>query len=489
MAAEEQRIQAIVEQVIAKLAGDPEIAARLKGGGASGASSGGAPAVHTRPAEFAIGRKGVFGDIDSAVQAARDAFEQLHRTSLAVRAKGLENIRRMFREHNVDLANKAVAETTFGRVEDKIAKNRLVADKTPGLEILAPWTRTGDDGLVLHERAPYGVIAAITPVTNATETPVCNTIGMVAGGNAVVFNPHPGARRLTAEIVTLMNEALMAAGCPENLACTVAEPTIQSADRLMRHPGTPLVVVTGGPGVVKAAMATGKKVIAAGPGNPPAVVDDTVDLRMAARNIIAGASLDNNIVCIVEKEIVALESIADNLRRELVDAGAFLLNERQVHQLEPLLVKDGKVNTKFVGKNPSVILREIGVRISDDVRIAFCEVDEQHPFVQEELLLPVIPMIRCRTVDECITTAKRVEHGFRHTATMHSNHIGRLHQMAVAMDCSIFVKNGPSFAGLGLGGEGYTSFTIASPTGEGLTTALNFTRDRRCTLKDAFRIV
>lgn len=482
MAAEEQRIQAIVEKVLATLAADPEIAARLKGGG-------GAPAVHTRPPEFALGRRGVFGDIDSAVRAARDAFEQLHRTSLEARARGIENIRKMFREHNEDLARKAVAETTFGRVEDKINKNRLVADKTPGIEILTAYTRTGDHGLVLHERAPYGVICAITPVTNATETPVCNTIGMVAGGNAVVFNPHPGAKRVTAEIVTLMNDALMAAGCPENLACTVAEPTIESANQLMRHPLTPLVVVTGGPGVVKAALSTGKKVIAAGPGNPPAVVDDTCDLKKAARDIIAGASLDNNIVCIVEKEIVALESIADALRRELVDAGAFLLNERQTKQLEPILVQDGKVNTKFVGKNASVILREIGVRVPDETRIAFCEVDESHPFVQEELLLPVIPLIRCRTVDECITTAKRVEHGFRHTAVMHSTHIQRLHQMAVAMDCSIFVKNGPSFAGLGMGGEGYTSFTIASPTGEGLTTALNFTRDRRCTLVDAFRIV
>ena len=484
MAADEQRIQAIVERVIAKLASDPEVASRLGGG-----AGGGAPAVHARRADPGVGRRGIFADVDTAVQAARDAFEQLRRTSLEARARGIENVRTMLREKNVELSRKTVAETTFGRVEDKIKKNRLVADKTPGIEFLEARTWTGDAGLVLHERAPYGVICAITPVTNATETIVCNTIGMVAGGNGVVFNPHPGAKHISVELVQLINDAFTAAGCPDNLACTIVEPTIQSADRLMRHELTPLVVVTGGPGVVKAALQTGKKVIAAGPGNPPAVVDDTVDLKRAARDIIAGASLDNNIVCIVEKEIVALESIADALRRELVDAGAYLLSERQVRQLEPVLVVDGRVNTKFVGKNVSVILREIGVKVPDETRIAFCEVDESHPFVQEELLLPVLPMVRCRTVEECISTAKRVEHGFRHTAVMHSNHIQRLHDMAVAMDCSIFVKNGPSFAGLGLGGEGYTSFTIASPTGEGLTTAFNFTRDRRCTLKDIFRIV
>ena len=484
MAVDEQRIQSIVEQVIARLAADPEVAKRLGPGAAL------APAVSKAPAaDVPLGRRGAFADVGTAVNAARDAYEQLHRTTLEKRAKGIEYMRQTLRDHNVELSRKTVAETTYGRVEDKIAKNRLTADKTPGIEYFRPETWTGDHGLTLQERAPWGVICAITPVTNATETIACNAIGMLAGGNSVVFNPHPGAKRISVELVGLLNDACTRAGLPDNLICVIVEPTIASANELMRHPECRLVVVTGGPGVVKAAMSTGKKVIGAGPGNPPAVVDDTCHLDHAARSIVRGASLDNNIVCIVEKEIIALDSVADELKRQLTANGAYELGARQIAQLEKIVVKDGRTNTRWVGKDAAVILREIGVRAPDETRIVFADVDEQHPFVQEELLMPVLGFVRARDVPEAIAMAKRVEHGFRHTAVMHSTNIERLHAMAVAMDCSIFVKNGPSFGGLGMGAEGYASFTIASPTGEGVTNPYHFTRARRCTLTDAFRIV
>jgi acyl-CoA reductase-like NAD-dependent aldehyde dehydrogenase len=143
-----------------------------------------------------------------------------------------------------------------------------------------------------------------------------------------------------------------------------------------------------------------------------------------------------------------------------------------------------------VGKDAAKIARAIGKTVPDNTRVLLCEVDgEDHPFVQTELLMPVLPLVRVKSVDDGIAAAVRAEHGFGHTAAMYSTNIDALHHMARAMDCSIFVKNAPTYAGLGLGGEGYTSFTIASPTGEGLTTALSFSRERRCTLKDHFRIV
>jgi acyl-CoA reductase-like NAD-dependent aldehyde dehydrogenase len=398
-------------------------------------------------------------------------------------------MREATRRHVRELSQYAVDETTFGRVDDKVNKNLLVVEKTPGTEILQPKAFTGDDGLTLIERAPYGVILAVTPCTNPTETILCNAIGMVAGGNAVVFNVHPAAARLSAWHVHLLNEAIQAVGGPKDVIACVATPTIESAQALMKHKGIRLVVVTGGPGVVQAAMSSGKKVIAAGPGNPPAVVDETANLDIAARGIVAGASIDNNIICTAEKEIVAVSAIADRLKETLGRNGALILNDRQVRDLEKVILDGDGTNKKWVGKNAGVIAKQIGISAGDDLRLLVAELDEAHPFVQHELLMPVVGLVRARDAAEAIAIAKRVEHGFGHTAVMYSTNIDNMSAMARVIDTSIFVKNAPNLAGLGLGGEGYTSFTIASPTGEGLTTALNFTRERRCTLKDAFRFV
>jgi len=147
------------------------------------------------------------------------------------------------------------------------------------------------------------------------------------------------------------------------------------------------------------------------------------------------------------------------------------------------------IDRKFVGKDVAAILREAGIPCDPTKRLAVCEVDADHPFVWTEMMMPIMPLVRMRSVDEAIDYALLVEHGFRHTASMHSRNIEKLSRMARMCDCSIFVKNGPNYAGLGYGGEGPTSFTIASPTGEGMTTARSFTRLRRCTLVDTFRIV
>jgi aldehyde dehydrogenase len=262
---------------------------------------------------------------------------------------------------------------------------------------------------------------------------------------------------------------------------------------VMRHAGVRLLVVTGGPGVVKAAMGSGKKVIAAGPGNPPAVVDETADLDVAAAGIVQGASIDNNILCTAEKEVLAVDAIATPLLDRLGRSGALVLNDRQVKALEKVVLHPGTggvhPNKDFVGKNAGLIARQIGVTAGDELRLLVADVDEKHPFVQLEMLMPVLPLVRVPDAATGIAVAKRVEHGFCHTAVMYSRNIAHLHAMARTINTSIFVKNACNLAGLGLGGEGYTSFTIASPTGEGLTTVRNFTRERRCTLKEYFRIV
>jgi acyl-CoA reductase-like NAD-dependent aldehyde dehydrogenase len=469
------------------------------GGGYSGgsykapSSSGGSTRAHSpAPAVRSGGRRlGVFDDMDAAVAAARQAQETLvHKHTMEDRQRFLASFRARMKGLIPQMSAMAVQETGLGRVEDKIVKNTAVVDKTPGMELLQAEAHSGDNGLTVMERAPYGVIGAITPTTNPTETVMCNGIGMIAGGNSVVFNTHPGAKGVSRFLVEEINDAIVQAGGPANLMCCVAEPTIESAQKMMKHPGIRLVVVTGGPAVVAQALQSGKRAVCAGPGNPPVLVDETADLERAARGIVAGASIDNNIVCIAEKEILAVQDIADALKRLLEKSGAAIMTEADIQKLERLvLTKDGHVNKDWVGKDASKIADAIGRRVSADTRILLCEVDEKHPFVQEELLMPVLSYVRVPDADAGIEMAVRVEHGFGHTSVMYSTNINNLSAMSRAVNTSIFVKNGPCYNGIGMGGEGWVSFTIASPTGEGLTTSRTFTRERRCVIKDSFRIV
>jgi aldehyde dehydrogenase len=438
---------------------------------------------------------GVFGDLDSAVKAATQAFHALDAMTLAIRDKIIASIRESMTTHAETLAREAQAETGMGRWEDKLIKNRLVARKTPGTEALVPEAKSGDDGLMLMERAPFGVIGSITPCTNPTSTIICNTIGMVAAGNSVVFCVHPTAKRVSIHNVTLLNEAIVRAGGPPNLVTTITEPSIAAAQTLMKHPGIRVLVVTGGEGVVHAAMQSGKRAMCAGPGNPPVVVDETADIGLAARGIIGGGSFDNNVICVDEKEAFVVESVANALFAAMKQQGAVVLNDSQARQMENAIFKErggpgqaGVVNKELIGKNAGVILGLIGINVGSEVRLAVMDVQASHPLVWTEQMMPVMPVVRVANVDDAIDRAVATEGLRRHTAVMYSRNIEKLSRMARLCNCSIFVKNGPAYSGLGEGGEGYSSFTIASPTGEGLTGPRSFSRERRCVIVDGFRI-
>ncbi len=440
--------------------------------------------------------QGIFNTIDEAVRATTNAQKQLDGLSLRKRDEMIASIRAMMLERALELATDAVSETGLGRIEDKVAKNKLVSEKTPGTEDLYPTARTGDHGLCLFEPAPYGVIGAITPITNPTSTVICNTIGMVAAGNGIVFNVHPGVKKTSIKNINLINQAITKVGGPPNLVTGIADPTIESAQELMRHPGVRILVITGGGGVVKEAMNSGKRAICAGPGNPPVVVDETADLERAGQFIVKGASFDNNIICVDEKELIAVDSIVANLTQIMVMNGAIFLNRNQLKQIENLIfdkieftLKNGVINKSLIGKNISVILSKIGISVDNKIRLAIVEVDQNHPLVWTEQMMPILPIVRVKNADEGIDLAKQVEGGNFHTAVMYSRNLDNLSRMAREINTTIFVKNGPAYAGLGFGGEGYTSFSIASPTGEGLTGPRSFSRERRCVLVDHFRIV
>ena len=480
MTVDPRRIESIVAEVLERLEQSPRPATASAPSGPPGA---GMPL-------------GIHADLDSAVASARSAFEAYDKTPLDARNRILTSVRETLAASVRAISELAVEETGLGRVEDKVQKNNLVIWKTPGTEDLEPHTWTGDHGLTLAERAPYGPIAVITPVTNPSETIINNAISMIAGGNTVVVCPHPGARRVSNLTIDLFNRAAKRAGAPQPLIHAVAEPSIEVAQKLLNYPGIRLNVVTGGPGVVKEALAAGKKAITAGPGNPPSVVDETADLEKAARDLVAGASFDNNIICTDEKEVIAVSMIADRLKEAFSRSGAIVLAPHQTEALRKVVFereqgprKYAVIQRKYVGKNVDVILRDAGIPCDATKRLAVCEVDADHPFLWTEMMMPIYPLTRMKTVDEAIDFALLVEHRFFHTASMHSRNIEKLSKMARACNCSIFVKNGPNYSGLGFGGEGPTSFTIASPTGEGMTTARSFTRLRRCTLVDHFRIV
>ncbi|PKN30942.1 MAG: aldehyde dehydrogenase EutE [Deltaproteobacteria bacterium HGW-Deltaproteobacteria-21] len=438
---------------------------------------------------------GVHETVEEAVSAAHKAQERID--TLAMRERVVSVIRRVARDNARRLAEMAVDETGMGRIEDKVSKNLLTADRTPGPEILSPSAISGDSGLTLVENAAWGVIASVTPSTNPAATVINNAISMISGGNGIVFSPHPRAKRTTQEAIRILNKSIHEKTGINNLMTCVREPSIEAARQLFTFPGIHLLVVTGGDGVVEAARkTTDKRLVAAGAGNPPVVVDETADLARAARSIYDGASFDNNIVCCDEKEIIAVDAIADDLKRELARCGAVEITPDQAESIarKALLGYPGpscRPDPKWVGRDAAELAVAGGFKVPDACRLLFVDVsrDVDHVFARVEQMMPLLPVLRPRDFGEALDWALLLEGGRLHSAGLHSRDIEHMDAMAKRVNTSLFVKNGPHIAGLGAGGEGWTSMTISTPTGEGVTNARTFVRLRRCTLVGSFRIV
>ena len=443
---------------------------------------------------------GVFDTMEEAIAACNKAYVQFRHYNKAQREAIINEIRKLTHAEAEIMAKLAVEDTGMGNVYHKILKHHLVADKTLGTSDLETRAFSGDGGLTLIEMGPYGIIGAITPSTNPSCTMICNSICMLAGGNGVLFNPHPHAKRISAYTADLINRAVLAAGGPENIVATVANPTLETSNKMVNDPSVRMLVATGGPGVVRMLLSSGKKAIGAGAGNPPVIVDETADVPKAAKDIIDGCTFDNNLPCIAEKEVFALRPIADELIHYMLKNGAYMLNEAQVKQLEDVVLvwskpkKEGQkpkrvINKDWVGRDAKKILAQIGVKASDDIRCIICEVEFSQAFVQTELMMPILPIVRVDSFDEAVEMAVKAEHGNRHTAHLHSKNVDHMTQYAKAIETTIFVKNAPSYAGIGFNAEGWTTFTIAGPTGEGITSPRSFTRSRRCVLSDALYII
>lgn len=476
MQATEHAIRQVVQEVLSQLSHTNGTAAPQRNG-------------------FQTNNWGVFNDVDSAVAAAQQGFEALSEAPLGTRRVAIDIVKRICEEQAEELGRLELEETKIGRLDHKIAKLKLIRE-VPGVEFLRSDAVSGDCGLTVTEYAPFGVIGAITPVTHSLPTLAGNFVNMVAAGNTIVVNPHPSGAKIASEGVRRFNKAIYEATGLQNLITIIGTPTIESAQAIFDHRGVRVAVVTGGPMVARAALKSPKRAIVAGPGNPPVVVDETADIDNAGRSIVTGAAFDNNLLCIGEKEVFAVSSIFEQLMNAVSHHGGFRLNAQQTAQLTSLAFGPPKepgghpvLNRDFIGQDASWLASQIGVTVPQGTQILFGETDEQNPFVPEEQMMPFVPFVRVPDVDAAIAMAKKHEHGFGHTAIIHSTNVKTITKMGRVMNTTLYVKNGPCTAGLGIGGEGYPSFSIATPTGEGVTSPMTFTRQRRCAMADGLRII
>jgi aldehyde dehydrogenase len=443
-------------------------------------------------ARRASGSWGVYPNVDAAVAASEAAFQAFRKRPIADRGKAIAVIKSICAEQAEELGRLELEETKIGRLDHKIAKLNVTIPSIPGVEYLRTDNASGDGGLTLTDYAPFGVIGAITPVTHSLPTLAGNAINMLASGNTVVVNAHPSGAKIAAEGVRRFNRAIHQAIGLDDLLTIIDPPTLESANALFEHRGVKLLVVTGGPAVARAALGSKRRAIVAGPGNPPVVVDATACLENAARSIVDGAAFDNNLLCIGEKQVFTVADIFDKLMDAVSRAGGVRLQPAQIEALTRAAFSrgdDGKlhVNKDLVGQDPAVLARHAGVDVPRGTQILFGETGADHPFVEHEQMMPFIPFVRVSNVDRAIELARVSEHGYGHTAVLHSRDTDVMQKMGKAMDCTIFVINGSSTAGLG--GEGVPSFSIAGPTGEGVTTPLTFTRQRRTAIVRSMRFV
>lgn len=488
----------VQQQVIAEIA--REVVSRLRAqmqptqGSAAHPSNGAArDARSTAPG---LG-DGIFATVDDAVNAAYESQKKVEAMSLADRQRLTDIIVRICNDRREELGKMEMNETKVGRLDHKIQKltnMRYVLS----VDDMRSDARSDNTGLCIIERAPWGVIGMMTPVTHSVPTLASNAINVIAAGNTAIFGPHPSGKRVAQYAIQLFNREFQRELGVTNVLTTVQEPSLEAAEQIFHHPKVALLAVTGGPAVVKAAAQSGKRVIAAGPGNPPVVVDCTADLDHAAKCVVAGASYDNNLLCIGEKEVFVVASVADAFIAAMRRNGAFQLDSAAVDRLtRAAFTFEGggggcaraHVKKDFVGKDPAVLAAAASVSIPPDTQLLFGETEENHPFVVEEQMMPFIPIVRVKDVEAAIAAAVKAEHGYRHTAVIHTQNVNTATRYARAMNTTLLVHNAASPASLGVGGPGYFSHSIATPTGEGITTPMTFTRERQMVVGNALRII
>lgn len=422
---------------------------------------------------------GLYDDIEGAIDAAKISQSRLYDLGREARFRIIANIRKRCLENAERFARLTVDETRLGRYEDKVIKNQVAVNFSPGPENLEAKAYSNETSTRIDQRAPFGLIVAITPMTNPTPGIINNAIIMVSAGNSIVFLPHPSAHKCSTEAIKVIHKAIVEAGGPPDLVTAAKESKIANVSKAFKSKKVDLITATGGPGIVRLSMKSGKKVIGAGPGNPPVIVDETADIERAAVEIMNGATFDNNILCNEEKVCICLRNISDKLLSAFSRNSTVVLNKEQAVKITDMVVKDGEINKDYMGKDASKILADAGINADPGTRLAvFIADSESHPLVQHEQLMPVLPIILVDNFKQAVEIACRVEHGYGHTAMIHSKNIDNITSFGQAINTTNFIVNARAQAMAIENERGGTSWTIAGATGEGNTTPRDYTRQR-----------
>jgi acetaldehyde dehydrogenase/alcohol dehydrogenase len=328
----------------------------------------------------------------------------------------------------IPLAKAARMETGMGIVEDKVIKNNYAAeyiynryknDKTCG--VLEDDTTFG----IKKIAEPIGVIAGVVPSTNPTSTAIFKSLLALKTRNAIIFSPHPGAKKSTIMAAKIVRDAAVAAGAPEDIIGWIDDPTLELSAMLMKHPKINLILATGGPGMVKAAYSSGKPAIGVGAGNTPVIIDETADLLMAVNGILISKTFDNGMICASEQAVIAVDEVYDAVRREFTARGAYVMTAQEKEKAGKTIVIDGKLNKKIVGQRADDIAKMAGINVPKDAKvlIAECEAVGAAEGYSQEKLSPVLALYRAKDFKAAVDTADALVHygGMGHTSVIYTD--------------------------------------------------------------------
>ncbi|HHU93242.1 MAG TPA: bifunctional acetaldehyde-CoA/alcohol dehydrogenase [Halanaerobiaceae bacterium] len=359
-------------------------------------------------------------------------------------------------DKRIPLAKLAVEDTGMGIVEDKVIKNHFASEfiynkyrneQTCGV--------LEDDDFYGVKRIaePIGIIAGIVPVTNPTSTTIFKALLALKTRNAIIFSPHPRAKRCTVEAARIVLESAVEAGAPANIIGWIDEPSIELSQTLMKHKDINMILATGGPGMVRAAYSSGKPAIGVGAGNTPAIIDETAHIKMAVSSILMSKTFDNGVICASEQSVTVLDEVYDKVKQEFIDRGAYILSAEEKEKVAKVLIVNGSINPEIVGQTAYDIARLAGVNVPEKVKVLIAEVEEigEGEAFSYEKLSPTLAMYRAKNFAQAVDKAVDLVRfgGFGHTSVLYTDPINteRKDYFASRMKTGRILINMPSSQG------------------------------------------
>lgn len=359
-------------------------------------------------------------------------------------------------ENRITLAKMAVEETGMGIFEDKVIKNHFAAefiynkyvhDKTCGI------IEEDEDAGIIKIAEPIGIIAGVVPTTNPTSTAIFKSLITLKTRNAIIFSPHPRAKKSTIEAARIILDAAVAAGAPKNIIGWIDEPSVELSAALMQHPDINLTLATGGPAMVKAAYSSGKPAIGVGAGNTPAIIDETCHLKMAVNSVLLSKSFDNGMICASEQSVIVVENVYEEVKKEFALRGAHILTASEKEKVSNIIMKNGRVDPAIVGQPAFKIAQMAGLQLPESTKVLIGEIKKiahDEPFAHEKLS-PVLAMLKAKNFDDALRIAQeQIElEGMGHTAVLYTDQLNqdRIHQYGNLMKTGRVLVNMPASQG------------------------------------------